>query len=141
MKRILLDTNIYIDWLNLGAHEHWTIGGRFVRHASAVVLMELAVGAFTPQSQREIARLARTFSALGRLVEPSREAWLRAGVVLRQLHVRGRETRRASLVNDVLIALSAREVGATLVTRDVADHDAIRPLVGHSFLSAESAAH
>jgi predicted nucleic acid-binding protein len=39
-------------------------------------------------------------------------------------------------VNDVLIALSAKAVGATLVTRDITDHAAIRALVGHAFVTS-----
>jgi predicted nucleic acid-binding protein len=38
----------------------------------------------------------------------------------------GREVRRASLVNDVLIALTARSLGATLYTADGEDFKAIR---------------
>lgn len=38
----------------------------------------------------------------------------------------GQEVRRASLVNDVLIALTARQLGATLCTADDEDFRAIR---------------
>jgi predicted nucleic acid-binding protein len=37
--------------------------------------------------------------------------------------------RRASLVNDVLIALTARAIGATLFTAD-RDYEAIRSILG-----------
>jgi predicted nucleic acid-binding protein len=134
MKRVLLDTNVYIDWLNEGSHEEWVIRGELVRHMSSVVLMELHAGATTPKARRAVSALARGFSKVDRLVEPSRESWGRAGIVLRQLRKSGCETRRASLVNDVLIALCARQIVATLLTRDVTDHSAIRSFVRHSFL-------
>lgn len=133
MKRVLLDANIYIDWMNSSSHERWVVGGGCVRHLSAVVLVELEAGASTTRAQRGIADLARTFSRNGRLVHPSRDVWARAGTVLRQLRVTGREIRRASLVHDVLIALSARDIGATLITRDEADHAVIQRFVAHSF--------
>jgi predicted nucleic acid-binding protein len=49
-----------------------------------------------------------------------------AGLVLRALRMAGREVRRASLVNDVLIALTARTTGATLYTAAAEDFEAIR---------------
>jgi predicted nucleic acid-binding protein len=38
------------------------------------------------------------------------------------------EVRRASLVNDVLIAQSARAIGATVITRD-RDYEQLRPIL------------
>jgi predicted nucleic acid-binding protein len=49
-----------------------------------------------------------------------------AGLVLRALRLAGREIRRASLVNDVLIALTARSIGAMLYTADAEDFESIR---------------
>ena len=136
MKHVMLDTNVYIDWLNIGAHERWFKGGELVRHLSAVVLMELQAGATTQRAHRAVALIARGHERVGRTVHPSRDAWARAGVVLRRLQATGRETRRASLVNDVLIALNAREIGATLITRDPSDHLAIRQFVDFAFIQA-----
>jgi predicted nucleic acid-binding protein len=133
MKRVMLDTKVYIDWMNAGEHEAWVVGGQLVRHMSTVVLMELEAGAKTVSTQRAVAALGRTFDRVDRLVQPTRGAWVRAGAVLRKLRGSGREVRRASLVHDVLIALTAREIGATLLTRDESDHGAIRQFVGHSF--------
>ena len=48
-----------------------------------------------------------------------------AGAVLRTLRARGMEIRRASIVNDVVIAMSCRAIGATLYTADF-DYEAIR---------------
>ena len=65
---------------------------------------------------------------------PSPAAWKRAGAVLRGLRSRGREVRRASLVNDMLIALTARDTGATVFTRDGSDFGVIRKLVDFSLM-------
>ena len=53
-----------------------------------------------------------------------------AGHVLRALQESGgyRVARSGSLVNDVLIALSARSIGATVITRDARDFAAIREI-------------
>ncbi len=135
MKRALLDTNVYIDWLNAGHHEPLVLGPGLVRHMSTVVLMELEAGATTLAARRAIGQLSLAFERTGRLVAPSPAAWKRAGSVLRGLRARGREVRRASVVNDMLIALTARDIGATVFTRDSSDFAAIRRLVDFSLIA------
>jgi predicted nucleic acid-binding protein len=134
VKRALLDTNVYIDWLNRGDHEALVLAPDLVRYMSTVVLMELEVGATTIAARRAIAQLARVFVQTKRLVAPSQTVWRRAGAVFRGLRSRGREIRRASLVNDTLIALTARDAGATVFTRDGEDYEAIREVVDFSFV-------
>lgn len=126
MKRSLLDTNVLIDWLNRGDRPGLVEGAGRVRLLSAVVVMELRAGALTPGANRAVDRLAKAFGAAQRLIAPSPTSWDRAGELVRKLKRSGREVRRASLVNDVLIALTAREVGAVLVTADGSDFEAIR---------------
>ena len=46
--------------------------------------------------------------------------------MLRALRLGGREVRQASLVNDVLIALTARSIRATLYTADAEDFEEIK---------------
>jgi predicted nucleic acid-binding protein len=133
VKRVLLDTNVYISFLNLGQHESLVLGAGLVRHMSTVVLMELEAGASTPAARRAVGQLARVFENSARLSQPPRGAWRRAGTVLRDLRSQGRETQRASLVHDVLIALTAREIGATVITGDASDFVAIRKVVDFSF--------
>jgi predicted nucleic acid-binding protein len=125
VKRVLLDTNVYVDWLNHGRHEALVMGRGLVRHMSSVVLMELRAGTMTRAAERAVDRLLRAYAAGDRLVTPRASAFERAGAVLRRLRASGREVRRASLVNDLFIALSASTIGATLVTRDVSDFTAI----------------
>lgn len=136
MKRVLLDTNVYIDWMNAGAHEAAVVGPGLVRHLSAVVLMELDAGATTLAARRVVKQLGDTFAKVDRLAAPSLSAYRRAGTVLRSLHARGRDVRRASLVNDVLIALTARDLGATVITRDASDFEQIRKVLDFSFATA-----
>jgi predicted nucleic acid-binding protein len=95
MKRVLLDTNVYVDWMRTGQHERWVVGGQLVRHMSTVVLMELEAGAKTAAAQRAVVSLGGTFERVGRLVQPTRGVWLRAGAALRKLRSAGLEVRRA----------------------------------------------
>jgi predicted nucleic acid-binding protein len=64
----------------------------------------------------------------GRIISPGAELFDQAGRTLQRLREAGCEVRRASLVNDVLIALSARALGATVLTADE-DYESIRAVV------------
>jgi predicted nucleic acid-binding protein len=126
MKRTLLDTNVYIDWLNRGAHEAYVLGLGRARILSSVVVMELRAGAPSRSEQRAVDQLVRAYEKGGRLSSPGRTVFEAAGQVLSALRLSGTDVRRASLVNDVLIALSARALGATVVTRNARDFELIR---------------
>ncbi|MBI2897821.1 MAG: PIN domain-containing protein [Deltaproteobacteria bacterium] len=126
LRRAFLDTNVYIDWMNAGLREDLVLGRGYVRYLSAVVAMELRVGARTRAASRSLDKLLEGYEAAGRLIAPSSSVFRRAGAVLARLHSAGREVRRASLVGDVLIALTCRGFGATLYTADGGDFGAIR---------------
>ena len=132
MRRVLIDTNVYIDWMNTGSHDAAVIGPGLVRHLSAVVPMELEAGARTLPARRAVKQLGDTFTRLDRLAAPSVASFRQAGPLLRSLRARGREVRRAALVNDVLIALTARELGATVLTNDASDFGAIQRFLDFS---------
>ena len=70
------------------------------------------------------------FDRVGRILVPSGAAWQDAGHVLRALQERrgDRVTGAASLVNAVLIALSACAIRATVLTSDARDFTAIREI-------------
>ena len=126
MIKILLDTNLYVGWLNHGQHELLAMGPGVVRYLSSVVQMELRTGARTRPARRVLDQLVRAHAASARLIAPSPAVFDEAGLVLQALRMAGREVRRASLVNDVLIALTARTLGATLYTGDRKDFEMIR---------------
>jgi predicted nucleic acid-binding protein len=126
--RVVVDTNILVDWLNQRRHEQTVTGAGRVRYLSTVVLMELRVGAITRRADRELDAIERAFGAAGRLLVPTARVYDDTGRVLRELRRTGRDVRHASFVHDVLIALSARSIGASVVTRNVEDFAAIREL-------------
>lgn len=128
MRRLVIDTNIYIDWFNAGRHEDILFQRDSVKHLSAVVLMELRAGAFTLGDRRLVQRVESAFTRAGRILVPSRAVFVEAGNALRRLQAnRGfRLETSHSIVNDVLIALSARSIGATVVTRNEGHYRAIQ---------------
>src|SRR3990172_6430481 len=110
MRRLVIDSGVYIDWLNAGRHEDILLDRGTVKYLSAVVLMELRAGAFSVRERRLVHRLETTFLRTGRVVSPTPAVFSEAGEVLRRLQSeRGYNIKRGhSIVNDVLIALSAR---------------------------------
>jgi len=126
VTRVILDTNLYVGWLNRGLHADLMLGPGLVRYLSAVVHMELRVGATTRSARRALEQLARPYAAAGRLVAPRAGLFRDAGQVLQELPRKGRDVRRAALVNDLLIALTARDLGATVYTADAGDFEAMR---------------
>jgi predicted nucleic acid-binding protein len=97
-----------------------------------VVLTELRAGAFAASGRRLVRRLQAAFEKPGRILVPSGAVFDEAGETLRRLQAeRGYNLASSpSIVNDVLIALSARASGAVVVTqneRDFRDIQAIRP--------------
>ena len=126
MRRLVIDTNIYVDWFNAGRHHDVLFRPDAVKHLSAVVLMELRAGAFSWSDRRRLVRVESAFARAGRIVVPSRTVFVEAGEALRRLAKRGFAVGSThSIVNDVLIALSARSIGATVVTQNEKDYRTI----------------
>jgi predicted nucleic acid-binding protein len=128
VRRVVIDTNLYIDWLNEGRHEDVLFQRDAVKYLSTVVVLELYAGAFSSHDRRVLGSIVGAFARAGRMLVPSGPVWEDAGRVLREL-----QTSRGSvgagypsLVNDVLIALSARTIGAAVTTSNERDFAAIR---------------
>lgn len=127
MRRIVVDTSVYIDWFNAGTYEDILFRTGTVSYLSAIVLMELRAGAFARSDLRLLRRLEAAFARAGRILVPPRATFTEAGDTLRRLQselgydVAGRN----AIANDVLIALSARSIGAAVVTQNARDFQAI----------------
>jgi predicted nucleic acid-binding protein len=127
MRRVVIDTNLYIDWLNAGRHEGVLFERDVVKFLSAVVMLELYAGAFSPRDRRVVRGVVAAFERADRILVPSGAVYEDAGHVLRGLQrLRGYPVATSSsVVNDVLIALSARSIGASVVTSNARDFAAI----------------
>ncbi|MBC7097587.1 PIN domain-containing protein [Candidatus Bipolaricaulota bacterium] len=136
MKKVLPDTNIFIDWLNAGKYEDLLFVKGFTKYLSAVVLLELEAGAFSQGDQRLVQKLAQGFKKAGRIVVPTDSDWQAGGRILRRLQKeKGYQLSKArELVNDVLIAVSARRIGAMVVTQNGKDFEAICNLYSFQLL-------
>ena len=125
-RRYVVDTNLYIDALRterdrLALGAFLTAYAPFV-HLSAVVVQELRAGVRGRAAARLEAAIVAPFERRDRLVTPSYAAWKETGRVLSELvapAMWAAVTR--SFVNDVLLAMSCREAGVVLVTRNAVD--------------------
>jgi predicted nucleic acid-binding protein len=125
--KVLLDTNVIVDYLRTDAHERWVLGhvGRTVRYLSSVVLMELRLGADTLPRRRAVDRIRDAFPP-GRVIAPSPESYDLAGTIFRELFSPGNEPQdRIGPLNDILIALTARQIGAAIVSSNEDDFQRI----------------
>ena len=88
--------------------------------------MELRAGAFSRLDRRRLMGVESAFARAGRIVVPSRTVFAEAGEALSRLAKRGFAVGSThSIVNDALIALSARSIGATVVTQNEKDYRTI----------------
>jgi len=125
--KVLIDTNVFIDYLRTGTHEQWVDGqvGTTVRYLSSVVLMELRLGADTLPRRRMVDQF-RAYFPDRRVVAPAPASFDRAGAIFRALFSPGGEpTDRLGPLNDILIALTARQIGATVISSNAQDFERI----------------
>jgi predicted nucleic acid-binding protein len=131
-----LDTNIFIDgFRDEGAQAQ--IFSFFKRalpftHLSAVVMQELAVGARTRDAAQALRRgIFEPFERRRRVFTPSSAAFVESGRVVAAIAAEEgwpRLDENPSFLNDALIAVSCREQGMTLITRD-GDFERLAPFV------------
>jgi predicted nucleic acid-binding protein len=130
--KAILDTSVYLSFLRTdGDIENLNFLLRpTLLYMSSVVFAELYAGAKDRFTVRRLERLYRTFDRLDRVVAPDKQVWFETGQVLQQLGLRHgyEEIGLARITHDVLIALSARKIGAVVFTRNKDDFERIREL-------------
>jgi predicted nucleic acid-binding protein len=120
----LIDTDLYIDLIRSGTTRAF-IRELYDKEApgiyfSSIVAQELFAGARSHAGRNRVEILLRPFERVGRVVTPGHNHWKDAGRVLAQVlrDIPGLKHKLPALVNDCLLALSARSLGATLYTRN-----------------------
>jgi len=143
---VALDTNVYIaalrDRERLARLKHFLLRTGTRLRLSAVVALELRVGARTAAQTDAVRALIDPYDERDQVIVPSFGAYVESGRALAALGAReGVDlSRAASLFADALIAASCREAGARLVTENARDFAALeRHLRGFSFSSASEA--
>jgi predicted nucleic acid-binding protein len=121
---VIFDSSVLIDHLRTNCHAQRMAALDDLVRYSAVVLAELWRGATTQAEQALLHALERNYP----IFPPTEKDWLESGRILAKIQMeRGYELRKLrDLHFDVLIALTARFYGATLITSNRADFELIR---------------
>ena len=130
--KALCDTSLYIPFINRGIiNPVFTESARPVLYMSMVVLTELYAGSHDTNSTKLVDKLFHTFLSVGRLIVPNDEDWRKTGMVMAKLGQKyGFEAKYISKIqNDILIACSARRIGAFIVTQNTKDFQRIKEFI------------
>jgi predicted nucleic acid-binding protein len=129
---VLLDTNVYLFAMKSaeGARffERHCLPLAFQTYLSSVVVEELYAGALDAGAVRLVERYAGALERAGRVVAPTFQDWKEAGKLVARMTQRepGRKPKIQQMLNDVLLAFSARRIGADLFTFNRDDFEIIR---------------
>lgn len=128
----ILDTSVYIDNLRSGRFKQEILDLKLVVRCSAVVLAELSRGARSREMRRFVDGLAKNL----RIIAPTEREWIESGkIVCHLIAERGYEVNKTREIHfDVLIALTARRIGAYLITCNSKDFIAIQKYVGFELM-------
>jgi predicted nucleic acid-binding protein len=120
----ILDTSIYIDNLRSGRFKEEILNLQFVVRCSAVVLAELSRGARSREMKRFVEGLAKSLH----VIAPNEREWAESGLIVNRIADSKRHDvhKTREIHFDVLIALTARRIGATIFTCNAADFIVIR---------------
>ena len=102
---------------------------------SSVVLMELLAGAFDPKEQKLIDQMARNFT----VISVTEREWFACGGIMMKLR-RDRKIDRErikGLLADILIAVSIRDTGAVLITKNEKDFKLIREVYNFKYVAID----
>ncbi len=94
---------------------------------ASVVAYELYVNAQDSCTRSLIQKFIRPMERTGRVVSPTFDDWIEASAIVTGIENRDRSWRSKlpALLNDILIALCARRIGATLLTYNKDDFQLI----------------
>ena len=116
---------VYDTFLNLNRFYHITF--------SSVVLMELLSGAYDHKDQKLIDQIKDNFT----VISITERQWYVAGNLMRKLRldIKIDPLRIKSLLADILIAVSAKDIGAVLITRNERDFKLIKDVFDFKYLA------
>jgi predicted nucleic acid-binding protein len=125
--KYLLDTNVYLEACRSEKTRNSFRKTFFpllpATFLSAVVAYELSVNAQERHTQSLVQEFINPMERTGRVVSPSFADWVLASEVIKAIEQNDRAWRSKlpALLNDILIALCARRIGATLLTYNEKD--------------------
>ena len=108
--------------------ERYFLPAVFRTYLSSVAVEELHAGALDGAAVRLVERYVGALEKAGRVVTPTFQHWKEAGTLVARITRKepGRKAKVQQMLNDILLALSARRIGADLFTFNLDDFELIR---------------
>lgn len=133
--KVVYDTCVYIDFLRTSKNSELFYDRSSFRFLSPIVAMELRAGAQGTAEIKALDRLFLPYSNAQRVITLSANTFLKAGEIIQKVH-KSYGALSQGFSHDVLIALSAATIGATLFTSNRKDFDKIASYLSfkHQFL-------
>jgi len=129
---ILLDTNVYLPAIRsddgAAVFESRFLPLVFQTYLAAVVVEELYAGALDSQGVRLVEKYVGALEGAGRVVAPNFQDWKEAGKIIARITRKeaALKSKTQQILNDILLALCARRIGADLYTFNRDDFELIR---------------
>ncbi len=129
---ILLDTNVYLSAIRsdegAAVFENRFLPLVFQTYIAAVVVEELYAGALDSQGVRLVEKYVGALERASRVVAPNFQDWKEAGKIIARITQKeaALKSKTQQILNDILLALCARRIGADLYTLNRGDFELIR---------------
>ena len=130
-NRFIFDTNIYIQCM-LDREFSSRNEAEYRRKIPftffcSVVVQELLLGCIHDLALKKVQAFYKPFERVSRTISPIFHDWEEAGTIGRKIVKKypSFKTKRFALINDILIALCCRRIGATLITNNSKDFQVI----------------
>lgn len=129
------DTSFLIEHFRKGSVQNMFLNLNKFYHItfSSVVLMELLSGAFDGKEQKLIEQIKNNFT----VITVTEKQWYTSGKVMLKLRKDKKidPLRIKSLLADILIAVSVRDIGAVLITKNEKDFKLIREVLDFKYMA------
>lgn len=142
MKKYIIDTDLYIDFIRTGKY-HSLLTHIYTNetpgiYCSSVVAQELLSGVVSEKGRQNVKTILSPFERVGRIITPDHRIWKEAGDVISTLRRKKPDlkSKLPRMINDALIAMSARSIGATIITQNASDFEAIKFAKKFSYIAA-----
>jgi predicted nucleic acid-binding protein len=133
-RKIIIDTGVYIDLFNRGLNRAIINPFQHVTYLAYPVLHELWMGLKDRQEIRQLTAWRDRFIQLQRLIVPSVATLVLIGEACLQLRASGKlDPTHPKHYNDVTIAAMARQIGATVITKNAKDYQTIQSFLDFDF--------
>jgi predicted nucleic acid-binding protein len=133
-RKIIIDTGVYIDLFNSGLHREIINPFQHVTYLAYPVLHELWMGLQDRQEIRLLTAWRDRFIQLQRIIVPTVANLVLIGEACLQLKKAGKlDPTHPKHYNDVAISAAARQIGASVITKNAKDFQVIQSVIDFDF--------